>query len=66
MKIEYENGYPTKRSINDLIIIFGMNQRMITFSADYGIERAGFLWYRNTLKKDAEKFVSFLNLVKKK
>ena len=51
VKVEYENGYPTKRSINEMILIFGMNPKMITYYADYGIEKAGFLFYRNTLKK---------------
>ena len=60
MKIEYENGYPTKKSINKLIVVFGIRKSMITFCADYGSKKAGFLWYNNSVKKDMQKFVSFM------
>ena len=60
MKVEYENGFPTKRSIIELINIFGLKSNLFTFSDDYGIVKAGIKWYPNTLNKDIQSFIRFL------
>ena len=60
VKITYQNGFPTQYSIRTLMKSFGMNHRMFTFSADYGCEKAGILWYKGTTKKDVEKFIEFI------
>ena len=60
VKVEYENNYPTKRSILELIAIFGFKKNLFVFCDDYGITSAGIKWYPNTLNKDIESFVRFV------
>jgi len=60
MKIEYVNGFPSERSMRILLKRFGFNARMFTFSADYACTRAGILWYKNTLRKDVDRFREFM------
>ena len=60
MKVEYENGYPSKRSVLELIQIFGFKKNLFTFNDDYGIVKAGLKWYPNTLNKDIDSFARFL------
>ena len=60
MKQDIQNGFPTQGYIRNLMKRFGLKVRMFTFCSDYGCEKAGILWYKNTLKKDMDKFIDFL------
>lgn len=60
-KIEFENGFPTERTIKCLLSGYGIDFDAITFSDDFGLQKnCEILWKANAIKQNMSTFRKFL------
>jgi hypothetical protein len=60
MVIKYENGFPTKRTMTQLLRNFGIDDKRIQLNADFGEQRCGILWKDHKLDESMHSFLKFL------
>ena len=64
MVIRYANGFPTKRTMTQLLQRIGIDDKRIQLNADFGKERCGILWKDHKLDESMKSFVKVLEMNK--
>ena len=59
MEVKYNNGYPTKKFIEYLLVKCDIDVAKVVFCADYNTKRAGILWKAHSIDEQIKEFCIF-------